>query len=408
VLNTLKLTTNKQGIFNGIFSEYLRILNETLKSLPNAASSTQLHHLTYRHLRETSFLPSDLVQEARKDVWAKRKTIKEFKRCSIRLNPRWFRYVQSERGSPIVKVTYTPGKSLAVPVRIDGQLNRFNQFLGEGWTFRSISLLWDGRIAVVLAKVFPAANNNTRFVLGMDVGSTTLAAVTVYDSEKGKVVKQLYLGRDVAIRQRQFEDRRSKLQSYAGNGSGKAKKYLKKLKFKEHNYVTTRSGQVGKEIVVLAKKYDASVAVERGGFSSRKHEKNRKANRKINRIPQAKLKSFIASNCEEAVVSNPKVDAYHTSKWCPHCGAVNKGHSSTNYALYQCKACGLIVNSDRKASLAVAVKSVLERTAQDITNPRFVQFSGTRVPVNGLVRPDAADSSSAVRSTDRPMESSSL
>ena len=408
MLNILKLTANKQRILNNIFSEYLRVLNETLRSLPNAKSSTELHHLTYHDIRKTSFLPSDVVQEARKDVWAKRETVKDgFKRCSIRLNQRWFRYVKSERGNPLFKITYVPAKSFVVPVRIDEQLERFNRFLDDGWAFRNISLLKDGRIVVVLEKKFPAPENSRRFVVGVDVGSTTLAAVTVYDAEKGRVAKQLYLGRDVARKQRRFLELRSKLQAHADNGSPKARKYLKRLRHKQRDYVKTRSGQVAKEVITLAQKYGASVAIEKLGFRSRRHEKNRKANQKINRIPYLRLQEFLASDCEQSGVLLHKVDAYHTSKWCPHCGAVNPGHSSTNYALYKCK-CGLVVNSDRKASLVVAVKSVLERTAQDITNPCFVQFSGTRVPVNGLVRPDAADSSSAVRSTDRPMESSSL
>jgi transposase len=83
-----------------------------------------------------------------------------------------------------------------------------------------------------------------------------------------------------------------------------------------------------------------------------------------------------------------EVDAYHTSKWCPHCGAVNDGHTSGNHALYKCKECGLIVNSDRKASLAIAIKSVLERTSHNFTNLNPIQISNTQVPVNGLLRPN--------------------
>jgi transposase len=186
VLNTLKLTSNKQRIFDGFFSEYLRVLNETLKRLPDAKSSTQLHHLTYNSIRENSFLPSDLVQEARKDVWAKRK---------------------------------------------------------------------------------------------------------------------------------------------------------------------------------------------------------------INRIPYAKFREFLGSSCEEAGAPLQIVDAYHTSKWCPRCGAVNSGHDSKNYSLYRCR-CGLVVNSDRKASLAVAVKSALERASHNVTG--FAQFSGAKVPVSGLVRPHEAGKSGSV------------
>jgi len=406
VLNTVELTPRKQRLLNGFFSEYLRVLNETLKHLSDAKSSTQLHHLTYSNIRETSFLPSDIVQEARKDVWAKRRTIKnEFKRCSIRLNKRWFKLVTSERGNPCFKITYSPHKTFTIPVKLDNQLKRFNSLLDEGWCFSNISLLGSSRIVVVLEKKFPEPENNRRFVVGVDVGSSTLAAVTVFDTKTSKVERQLYFGRNVAEKQRKYFERRKKLRSHADKGSGKAKKYLNKLGHKQRNFVKTRSGQVAKEIVNLAKSYDASIAIEKLSLRSRKHRFNKKANRKINKIPYARFREFLTSNCEQFGIPLQFVDAYHTSKWCPHCGAVNKGHHAGNYALYKCKKCGMVVNSDRKASLAIAVKSVLERTSQDLTKSCFAQISNTRVPVNGLVRPDADGSSFAVQHINRPMES---
>jgi len=99
------------------------------------------------------------------------------------------------------------------------------------------------------------------------------------------------------------------------------------------------------------------------------------------------------------------VDAYHTSKWCPHCGAVNKGHSS-NYALYKCK-CGLVVNSDRKASLVIAVKSALVREHFQGQGPNlFSQFTRAGVSVNRLFRPGDGVPSGAVHYTQPLMESS--
>ncbi len=62
----------------------------------------------------------------------------------------------------------------------------------------------------------------------------------------------------------------------------------------------------------------------------------------------------------------------------------------SNYALYTCKACGITVNSDRKSSLAIAVKSLLERNVnQGLTKPDFFQISRRRPPVTviGLFRP---------------------
>jgi IS605 OrfB family transposase len=398
LLNTLRLTPKKQKVFDRVFVEYLRVLKETVKQLPNANSSTQLHHLTYSSIRESSFLPSDVVQEARKDVWAKRKTLKNgFKRCSIRLNKRWFRLVPSNRGNPCLKVTYSPSKAFVIPLKLDRGFQRFNSFIEDGWSYGNISLLNDGRVAMILEKDFPEPENSRRYVVGVDVGSSMLAAVTVYDTETSKVERQLFFGRDVANKQRRFFERRRKLQSYADKGSGKAKKYLRKLKHKQRNFVKNRSGEVAKQIVTLAKMFDASVAIEKLGIRGRKRRFNKKSNRKINLIPYGRFKEFLSANCETENVPLSVVDAYHTSMWCPHCGAVNKGHHSGNYSLYKCKLCGLTMNSDRKASLAVAVKSVLERTSQDLTKPCFVQISNTRVPVNGLVRPDADGSTFAVQ-----------
>jgi IS605 OrfB family transposase len=405
LLNTLLLTPKKQVIFEAFFSEYLRVLNKTLEQLPNANSSNQLHHLTYLNIRSSSFLSSDVVQEARKDVWAKRKTVKNgFRHCLIRLNKRWFRLVKSKRGNPIVKVTYSPSKTFAIPLRLDRGFQRFKSFLNDGWNYKVISLLENGRINMVLEKTFPKPVDDRRFVVGVDVGSSTLAAVTVFDAETSKVERQLYFGRDVAEKQRRFFERRRKLQSYADKGSGKAKKYLLRLKRKQRNFVKNRSGEVAKQVVAVAEKYGASVAVERLSIRGRKRMFRKKSNREINLIPYGKLREFLSSDCEENCVLLQVGDAYHTSKWCPHCGAVNNVHYSANYSLYKC-VCGLTVNSDRKASLAIAVKAVLERKTQDLTNPMFFQISSTRVPVNGLVRPDADVAKVTVQHIQRPMES---
>ena len=122
----------------------------------------------------------------------------------------------------------------------------------------------------------------------------------------------------------------------------------------------------------------------------------KKGRSKTNRIPYAQLIEFLKSNGKIYHVPVVEVDTYHTSKWCPHCGAINRGHCSKNYALYKCKTCGLIVNSDRKASLCVGVKSVVERNkSHKLTSFDSIQISMTRVRVNGLLRPQDANLSKA-------------
>lgn len=408
LLNCLPLTAKKKTILDSFFSEYLRVLNLTLEQLPNTKSSNKLHHLTYSNIRSTSFLPSDVVQEARKDVWAKRKTIKNgFKRCAIRLNTRWFKFFKTERGTPCFRVTYSPRKTFVIPVKMDNGYDRFNSFLKDGWAIKSISLL-DSKIAISIEKEYPQPIDNRRYVVGVDIGSTTLAAVTVFDTETCKTIKQLYLGRDVAIRQRKYLKRRRNLQSHADTGSEKAKKYLRRLKRKQTNFVKTRSGQVAKEIANIAKSYNASVAIEKLGIRGRRGKFNKKANRKINRIPYAQLREFLISNCEMFETPLDQIDAYHTSKWCPYCGSVNPGHSSANYAMYMCTNCGKIVNSDRKASKVIAIKSALEREhSQGLTN-LLSQFSRAGVAVNQLFRPDDEVFGSSVNHINPPMESQRL
>lgn len=408
VLNCLPLTKKKEDTLDSLFSEYLRVLNLTLEQLPNAKSSNELHHRTYSNVRGTSFLLADIIQEARKDVWAKRKTVKSgFQRCSIRFNRRLFKFFETERGTPCFRITYAPHRRLVLPIRKDGGFERFKSFIEDGWAIKGISLL-DGKIAVSIEKAYPEPNNAQGYVVGVDIGSATLATVTVLDTKTGKTVKQLYLGRDVAIGQRKYLERREKLQSHADRGSRKAKKYLKRMKRKQRNFVKTRSGQVAKEIVNIAKEYDASIAIENLRIGGRKHKFNKEANRKINWIPYAQFREFLISDCEEASIPLDIIDAYHTSKWCPHCGSVNRGHSSVNYALYVCERCGMVVNSDRKASKAIAIKSALERElSQGLTN-LFSQFSSAGVAVNQLFRPRDEVISGAVHHTQPRMESQRL
>ncbi|MEM2949361.1 MAG: hypothetical protein QXT05_03140, partial [Candidatus Bilamarchaeaceae archaeon] len=56
-------------------------------------------------------------------------------------------------------------------------------------------------------------------------------------------------------------------------------------------------------------------------------------------------------------ISLQEIGAYCTSRWCPVRSALNEGHQKGKYALCKC-GCGFICNSDRKASLAVAIRVI--------------------------------------------------
>ena len=159
---------------------------------------------------------------------------------------------------------------------------------------------------------------------------------------------------------------------------------LRRLKTREFDFVNTNIGQMVKEITNLALKYDADISIEN---LKRFSPKGKKFNREVMRIPFLTFRKNLEQRCFDKKITLNAVDAWHTSKFCSNCGAVGKGHNSSNYALFRCKKCGVVVNSDRKASMNIAIKSLLER--RDTTNHDSFQISNRRVPVNGLIRPDA-------------------
>ena len=269
-----------------------------------------------------------------------------------------------------------------------------NPFLKNGWICKTYGLTSDLQIVAYLSKPeeVPIRQRN---MLGVDVNSKCFAISVV--SPEGKILHQSYLGKDIWVRRKRIFERKSILQSHKDKGSGYARKLLGKTKRNEHNFVANRIGEVVRDITNLAIQYDADIAIEKlKRFSS----KGKKFNREVMRIPFYTFKKNLIARCFDKHITLDIVDSWHTSKWCSHCGAVGKGHSSSNYSLFNCR-CGQVVNSDRKASLAVAVKSLLER--RDTSNRKPFQISNRRVSINGLVHSDDVVNEVAVQHISQPM-----
>ncbi|MEW6294996.1 MAG: zinc ribbon domain-containing protein [Candidatus Diapherotrites archaeon] len=214
-------------------------------------------------------------------------------------------------------------------------------------------------------------------------------------------MKQTYFGKDLWVKRKKIFERKERLQSLADKRSHKAKQSLEKLKIREHNFVKNRLGEVVKQITEMALQYNAGIAIEN---LKRFSPKGKRFNKEVMRIPFYSFKQLLESRCFDKQIAFNVVDAYHTSKWCSHCGALAKGHSS-NYALFKCK-CGQVVNSDRKASLAITIKSLLVREKHCSDQTVFFQFTSRRVPVNALLRSnDGFETNDAVHNVSTLMES---
>jgi len=271
-----------------------------------------------------------------------------------------------------VELGLYPRSRLAVPIEKNRDWDRFAGLLGNGWTCKTYGLNASLNVVAYLSKEDerpPSARN----VLGIDINAKNFAYSIM--SPRGAILRQGYLGQQIWRRRRHFEERRATLQSLH------AIKKLKLMKHRQRNYIRTNLGQMVREVILLARKYVADVSIER---LSKFKPRGRQFNRRVLTIPFYLFHRILEARCFDNGIVLSEVDPYNTSKWCSRCGAVNAGHVKGNYSQFRCRVCGLVMNSDRKASLAVAAKTFLERDG--LSNQALLQISGKRVPVSGLLR----------------------
>jgi len=341
------------------------------------------HRKVYRSFKNSTFFKSYIILSLERMVWLNKGKVKgitvKFRlhhECKI-FSTKSFDFIEIR---PYTKFKPHSGTRIAVPIKKNRNWQRYKSLLENGWTCKTYGLTPDLQIVAYLSKEDAVAIMRPN-VLGVDVNSKCFA-ITVL-SPNGKVLHQDYFGKDIWHKRKQIFERRSKIQSYANEGSEYAKKDLRKARRKEHNFVKNRIGEVIRDITNMALKYNADIAIEN---LHRFSPKGKRFNREVMRIPFFTFKKILEQRCFDKNIRLDIIDAWHTSKFCNHCGAVGKGHSSANYALFRCKKCGIVVNSDRNASKNIALKCLLER--KHITNHKIFQISNRRVSVNGLVRPN--------------------
>ena len=360
-LNILQLTDTKKKMLMNLEQKWLEGSNhcfETLRYWDAIAPDMpltryNLQHFEYKHIKKFTGLQSQLVVDLFKDVFAIWKNNKagNINNASISYNiPRSGNLKYTERGNPIA-IVRTLDKRIGLPISQDGTWYRFKQFVKDGWKFTAFNLKRYGdcwKVLISIKKVFTIRKRYDT-VIGIDIGSRTLVALSIINKE-GKILKQLYFGRDIWNRQRDISIRRSKLNSLADKGDRKAKRKLEKMSKDESNFVKTRCYEIAHQVINLTKKYNAYIAIEdlKGLSSSRL---NRKANRKVKRMPYYRFGvalQQIARQNNTAVIS---INPAYTSQICSRCGNIYK----TNNVLYKCPCCGFTCNRDRNASVNIAL-----------------------------------------------------
>jgi IS605 OrfB family transposase len=356
-----------------------------------------LHKETYSTCKTTTPFNSQVICDIERCVV--RSKGKAVKTITVKFNvPRNCKTFNT-KSRFFVELGLYPKRRVAVPIRENRNFQRYADLTKTGWACKTYGLTSTGQIVAFLSKEQVAASR--RNVVGVDVNSKCFAASVL--TPDGKVLKQLYYGKDIWVKRKRIMSRRERLQSLADHGSHRANRSLERLKAREGNFVKNRIGEVVRDITNLAVEFNADIAVE---SLKRFSPRGRRFNKEVLRMPFSLFRKNLESRCFDKNIELTVVDAYHTSKWCSHCGAVAKSGHSPNYALFKCN-CGQTVNSDRKASLAIAVKSLLVRNKNEHTlnQSAFFQLTNRPVSVNGLMRSDEGLGFGAVHLEPTPMES---
>jgi len=376
-LQSIRLTYKKQEELQNARSEAKRIMDKfILPNIDSCEDNGQLQKKVYNDIRRESYLPSQvLLNLIRSSFNLKQNKKRNIERITLDYNiPRACKMF-TNNGKLYFAITLRPRHRIAIPIEDNGSIRRFQKHIDNGWKIKQIGLTRNNDIIATLSK--RKTGKNYKNILGIDTNSNNVSVTAL--APQGKVLKQLYLGKNLYNRKAKILRRKSKLQSHANKGSSKAKEKLRRLQRKVRNINKNAVGEIAKQIHQIADRYEAKIVFER--LHKFEANKDKKANRKISSIPFRMLVMNTAMRSIDTGIPMGYVDSYHTSKWCSGCGSVNPPHDPKNYAIYRCRSCGLVVNSDRKASMAVAVKKFAERK-------EYFQFSAKRVPVNALYRGD--------------------
>lgn len=376
ILLQIGATKSKEGKLKKALSIATSEFNRLWDERDFCSKFMDFHRKVYLPCKERTSFNSQVICDIERSVWrSKGKSKGVTLKFNVPRNCKTF-----DRTMPFVKFSLFSKNAVSVPLVKNRNFQRYYGLLKSGWSCKTYGLTSRLEIVAYLSKEeveLPLKKN----VLGVDVNSKCFAVSII--SPEGIVLHQDYFGKDIWQRRKKMFERKSRLRSYADTGSGYANKALDRTKRNEHNFVKNRIGEVVRDITEMALRYDADISIEN---LKRFSPKGKEFNREVMRIPFFTFKKNLEQRCFDKNITLNIVDAWHTSKFCNHCGAVGKGHDSSNYALFRCKKCGVVVNSDRNASKNIAIKSLLE--LKDALDRKTFKISNRRVPVNGLMRSD--------------------
>ena len=207
---------------------------------------------------------------------------------------------------------------------------------------------------------------NDNLVMGIDLGITKVATMSVFDTVKEEWVRmnwkeQSIDGKELIHYRQKIEARRRELSiatkwasdSKIGHGRKKRMETVNKIGDKYTRFKDTYNHKISRYIIDLAIKYNTkTIQMENlSGFSEYQTESLLK-NWSYYDL-QAKIKYKAEEKGIEVILINPK----YTSKRCSRCGCIHEDNRNCkeNQGKFECKVCGHNENADINASKNISI-----------------------------------------------------
>jgi IS605 OrfB family transposase len=385
-LNFLPLTDTKRKAFHETYIAFKEIASRCLSLV--ASDSTirtysTLHERTYADNRRRQ-IASQLVEEAQRYTWQRRKVAGEIERPTVRFDRRLFSWKTTKRGYPVLSVRCN-NERLGLPIRRDGAYLRLRAHITEHWEPTSVLMTHRYRFLVLLKKNSPTLQA-TENVVGVDQNSNGIG-VTVMNKWTGRILRQLYLGCEISLQQIRYENRRAKLQKHRDKDGHRSTAGLKlrQLSGRQRNYVRTNTWLLTKQLTDLARRYNATIAIERlYKLRRRRGQMSSMSRRKTNRIPYGFFRHALTNKAIQLGIPVTEVPAKYTSQTCPRCGYISC-RNRKNWRYFKCVQCGFEANADRVASVNICRKAIQIATYPTVMTDQNLP---TGVPVSVPVRQD--------------------
>lgn len=311
-----------------------------------------LHQITYRNLRSTIGLRSQMAQSVMKTVMARYKTNQS----------NGHDWVQVQFKKPEYDLVWNRDYSLTVNrfsvntlqgrVKISYEAKGMEQYFDGSWMFGTAKLVhkhgkWFLHIPMSKEVSLPKPED-VKQIAGVDLGINFVA--TVYDNEGATT---FFPGRAMKRKRANYKRLRRQLQR---KQTPSARRRLKQIGQRETRWMTDVNHQVSKALVARYGANTLFVLEDLKGVRQAT-EKARVKDRYV-AVSWAfhQLRKMVEYKAQLAGSIVIAVSPAHTSQACPKCGSTAKANRNKRKHHFCCKTCGYQSNDDRIAAMNLTAK----------------------------------------------------